>query len=78
MTFTNNTDEAIEIRYEVEYWGVIGQVTVSLGANETKTAFLVATCASNKDLNNAPFHQLRIVSGGENGYDLTIYGMRAA
>lgn len=77
MTFTNNSDEAIEIRYEAEYYGVIGSVTVSLAAHETKTALLVETCLSDKSADTTAFHQLEILSGGDNGYDLTIYGMRA-
>lgn len=74
MTFTNNSDEAVTVRYEAEYWGVIGSVTVTLAAGETKTELLVIDAA--KDNKDDAFHQLRIVEGGENGYDITIYGQR--
>lgn len=78
MTFINNSAESITIRYEVEYNGVIGSVTVELAAGETRTALVVETLAASKPAQNTSYHQLRIVSGGDSGYDLTIYGMRVA
>lgn len=73
MTFVNNSDEAITLRYEAEYYGVIGSVTVELAANETKTTLLVLAIA--KDSSVTAHHQFHITSGGENGYDITVYGM---
>lgn len=76
LTFKNNKNEAITIRYEVEYWGVRGMVTVELSANGTRMALLVVQPVTNQTGADTSFHQLRIVSGGENGYDITIAGRR--
>lgn len=74
LTFTNNAETSVSITYEVEYFGVIGSVNVSLEAGESKTVLLAASKA--RENNDVPFHQLKVTSGGENGYDITIYGYR--
>ena len=75
--YSNKTQPAtaVSITYEVEYFGVIGSVNVSLEAEESKIVLLVVSEA--REDNDVPFHQLKVTSGGENGYDVTIYGYRA-
>ena len=73
MTFVNNSDEAVTITYEVEYFGIRGSVTVELGANETKTEFI--ECTPYAGSTATPFHQLKTAEGSASvGYDVTIYG----
>ena len=77
MTFTNNGETAITLRYETEFRGVRGSVTVELEAGESAAVLLVSspTPAGTGD-SNAPFHQMEITSGGEAGYDVTVSGFR--
>ncbi len=74
MTFVNNSDSAITLRYEAEYFGVIGSVTVTLGAGETKTVLLLENAA--RDTVNSAYHQMEILDCGESGYDVTVAGRR--
>lgn len=77
MTFTNNGETAITLRYETEFWGVRGSVTVELEAGESKTVLLVSSpTPAGKGDSDAPFHQMEITSGGEAGYDVTVSGFR--
>ena len=57
------------------YFGIIGEVTVTLGAHESKTVLLVQSVAREDDA--APFHQMEVTAGGADGYDITVYGYRA-
>ena len=73
LTFKNHTDKAITLKYRVEFENkYIGEVNVTLGANEQKSVLLVANKAPQD--REAAYHQLTITSGAEEGYDLTIYG----
>lgn len=76
MTFANNKDEAITLKYGCECAGIRSQVEVALAAGETKSAYLQQPNMPWDG--NSCFHTLSIVSGAENGYDLTIYGFLAA
>lgn len=75
MTFVNNGEQEITLRYEAEYFGIIGEVTVTLGAHESKTVLLVQSVA--REDNAAPYHQMEVTAGGADGYDITVYGYRA-
>ena len=73
LTFKNHTDKAITLKYRVEFENkYIGEVSVTLGANEQKSVLLVANKAPQD--REAAYHQLTITSGAEEGYDLSIYG----
>ena len=74
MTFINNNEEEIGFRYEVEYFGVLGQAEMTLAPKESKTELIVISTA--RDTVDKAFHQLKILSGGDNGYDISIYGKR--
>ena len=78
FNFKNNTDEAITFKYGAEVVGIRGQVEVTLAPNETKTAFLRQTKAPAGWTGDVCFQTISLVSGGDNGYDLTIYGFLAA
>lgn len=75
LTFVNNADSEISFTYVIEYFGDKGTVSVTLGANETKTEFVVCAPAEKTWYDGStPHHQIKVTSGGENGYDISIVG----
>ena len=64
MTLINNNEEEIGFRYEVEYFGALGQAEMTLAPKESKTELIVISTA--RDTVDKAFHQLKILSGGDN------------
>lgn len=77
MVFTNNSEESITFKYGVECFGIRGEVEVTLEPGETETAYLKQLFAPSGSSGSVAFHFLRLVEGGNTGYDLTIHGFLA-
>ena len=72
MTFRNNGDTAVKFAYQVEYFGVIGEVALDLAAGETKEVPLLTPKAKSDTV--SPFHQLAFPDAVDGGVSLTVFG----
>lgn len=72
MTFNNNGTAAVKLKYQVEFWGVIGEIETTVSAGETKDVPLLTSKAKN-DAKTA-FHQLVFPEAVTGGVSLTVYG----
>lgn len=72
MTFRNNGVSSISIRYEVEFYGVLGGVNVTIPAGATVNAPLYYNSPSRSEITS--YHQLWFTSATTEDVSLTIYG----
>lgn len=72
MTFRNNGDTAVKLAYQVEYFGVIGEVVLTLSAGETKELPLLTRPAASDTV--SAFHQLVFPDAVDGNVSVTVYG----
>ena len=75
LTFKNNSDKAVTLTYEIEYFGVRGSTTITLAAGEEKTVFVTVAAVTGRNVSDSTFHQMKVQNAAD-GYDVTIYGYR--